>query len=90
MNDIKQLQADKLELNQRLHATQNALLNFKGWYMRKHATYNEDCYAFEGHTMLRDIISESYPMCDPIIEELPIPPNTSGITCKCEQLKALE
>ena len=87
MNYIKQLQADNLELNQRLHATQDALLNFKGWYMRKHGTYNEACYAFEGHTMLNAIVSESYPMCEAPVKDIPIP---SGVTCKCEQLKALE
>ena len=84
MNYIKQLQADNLELNQRLHATQDALLNFKGWYSRKH-----DTYGFEGLTLLNAIRREAQPICDTIIEEVPTT-NLSGITCKCEQVKALE
>jgi hypothetical protein len=82
MNYINQLQADNLELNQRLHATQEALINFKGWYSRKH-----DAYAFEALTMLNGILSGSYPVCDTIIEDVPTT-NLSGITCKCEQLES--
>ena len=84
MNFINQLQADNLELNQRLHATQAALSNFKGWYSRKH-----DTYQFEGLTMLNAIRSEAHPICDTIIEKMPTT-NLSGITCKCEQMKAQE
>jgi len=84
MNFIKQLQADNLELNQRLHATQAALSNFKGWYSRKH-----DTYVFEGLTMLNAIRSEAYPICATVIETVPTT-NLSGITCKCEQLKSAE
>ena len=79
MNYIKQLQADNPTANQRLHATQQALIDFKGWYSRKH-----DTYAFEGLTMLKDILRGSYPVCDTIIEKVPTT-NLSGITCKCEQ-----
>jgi hypothetical protein len=84
MNIINKLQAENLELNQRLHATQTALSNFKGWYSRKH-----DTYSFEGLTMLNAIRSEAHPICDTIIEKMPTT-NLSGITCKCEQMKAQE
>ena len=82
MNFINQLQADNLELNQRLHATQAALSNFKGWYSRKH-----DTYSFEGLTLLNNILSGAYPMCKTVIEDVPTT-NLSGITCECEQLKS--
>jgi hypothetical protein len=84
VNFIKQLQADNLELNQRLHATQAALSNFKGWYSQKH-----DMYTFEGLTMLNAIRSEAHPICDTVIEDIPTT-NLSGITCRCEQLKSAE
>jgi hypothetical protein len=84
MNFINQLQADNLELNQRLHATQTALNSFKRWYNQKH-----DAYGFEGLIMINAIKREAYPICDTVNEDVPTT-NLSGITCKCEQMKAQE
>lgn len=79
MNFIKQLQADNLDANQRLHATQQAVIEFKKWFATKH-----DTYAFEGMTMLNAIVSGAYPLCKTVIEDVPTT-NLSGITCACEQ-----
>ena len=81
MNSIQQLQVDNLDANQRLHKTQDAIIEFKKWF-----TSNHETYAFEGMLMLNAIISGSYPLCDTIIEDVPIT-NLSGVTCACEQSK---
>jgi len=79
VNFIKQLQADNLELNQRLHATQQGINDFKLWLIN-----HSDGSSFEGVSMLNGLIRGAFPICGTIIEDIPTT-NMSGITCKCEQ-----